>query len=344
MIMQFGTLLASVFGGAPGASLTTALTGAIGRGVSALAPLALGVGNQFVTGLINRELSREGRNAAEDSVKARLRAAANAVSPLVAAGQTAVFSGGPPTGSAFRPPTLIPPSIQPANRVLQIDPGLVNPFVSNSFVQSRRPAPLFQEAGFGGPLLSGAARLLRRFGRSARQFDPRTPIGRRMAAVGAVGLAGETAVQFGLGAVFDPSTAEAPTFTPFPTTGDPLRISGGAVPVAPMPTGLPGIGRFQKDATGFRVQWYFWDGTGDPQPIDRSQAECLKRDCIFRLDVFRGKFVKLKSRRINPMNVRAFFRAGRRVDAGERVCRKMFTEKRKQKTGTIRRKSSHRKK
>jgi len=113
--------------------------------------------------------------------------------------------------------------------------------------------------------------------------------------------------------------------------------------LAPMPTGLPGIGRFQKEPNGFRVQWFFFNGTG-MEPIDRGQAECVKRDCIFRLDVFRGKFIKLKSRRINPMNVRAFFRAGRRVDAGERICRKMFSEKRKQKTGTIRRKSSSRKK
>ncbi len=79
-------------------------------------------------------------------------------------------------------------------------------------------------------------------------------------------------------------------------------------------------------------------------PLDRSQAECVKRDCIYRLDVFKGKFMKMKSRRMNPMNVTAFFRSGRRVDAGERICRKMFSEKRKQKTGTIRRKSRSRKK
>ncbi len=112
---------------------------------------------------------------------------------------------------------------------------------------------------------------------------------------------------------------------------------------APTPTGLPAMGRFQKDATGIRVQWYFFDGN-QMEPIDRSQAECVRKECIFRLDVFRGKFVKLGSRRMNPMNVRAFFRAGRRVDAGERICRKMFSEKRKQKTGTIRRKSRGRKK
>ncbi len=116
------------------------------------------------------------------------------------------------------------------------------------------------------------------------------------------------------------------------------------MPLAPPVTGLPSVGRFQKEANGCLVQWYFWDGTGSPQPIDRSQANCFRKDCIFRLDVFRGKFVKMGSRSMNPMNVRAFFRAGRRVDAGERICRKMFSEKRKQKTGTVRRKSRGKKK
>ncbi len=113
-----------------------------------------------------------------------------------------------------------------------------------------------------------------------------------------------------------------------------------------IPTGLPRTGNFQREPNGFQVQWYFWDGNmgTQPQPIDRGQASCLKRDCIFRLNVFTGKFVKLKGRRMNPMNVRAFFRAGRRVDSGERVCRKMFSEHRKTKTGTVRRKRSRSKK
>lgn len=111
-----------------------------------------------------------------------------------------------------------------------------------------------------------------------------------------------------------------------------------------VPTGLPARGNFQREANGVQVQWYFWDGNGEPQPIDRGQADCLKKDCIFRLNVFTGKFVKLKGRRMNPMNVRAFFRAGRRVDAGERICRKMFSEHRKTKTGTVRRKRARKKK
>ncbi len=112
------------------------------------------------------------------------------------------------------------------------------------------------------------------------------------------------------------------------------------------PTGLPRTGNFQREANGCIVQWYFWDGDmgTQPQPIDRGQSACLKRDCIYRLNVFTGKFIKLKGRRMNPMNVRAFFRAGRRVDSGERICRKMFSEHRKTKTGTIRRKRSRKKK
>ena len=113
-----------------------------------------------------------------------------------------------------------------------------------------------------------------------------------------------------------------------------------------VPTGLPARGNFQREANGCFVQWYFWDGDmgTEPQPIERGQAACLKRDCIYRLNVFTSKFVKLASRRMNPMNVRAFFRAGRRVDAGERICRKMFSEHRKTKTGTVRRKRSRKKK
>lgn len=110
-----------------------------------------------------------------------------------------------------------------------------------------------------------------------------------------------------------------------------------------VPTGLPRVGRFQKDAMG-QVQWYAFDGA-NMVPVDRAQArQCLQKGCIYRLDVFRGRYVKLGSRRMNPMNIRAFFRAGRRVDAAERICRKMYSEKRKQKTGTMRRRSKTRKK
>lgn len=331
MILQFGVLFSNLVGGLASKVLPT------------IAQAGLNIGNQFVTGLVNRELGRDAANAVQDQIKAQLRAAANAVSPTVALGQTAVYSGGPPTGSAFRPPTLIPPSIQPPQRVLQIDPGLVNPAISNSFAQSRRSATAGPAIGLG-PLIQGGIAIGRGMSRLGG-FGRGLP--RQMAGVTAGAVAVETAAAVASD-LFFANVAEAPGrggISGFPQNGNPLRTGGTMASdvLAPTPTGLPGIGRFQKDASGFRVQWYFFNGQ-QMEPIDRGQAECVKRECIFRLDVFRGKFIKLKSRRINPMNVRAFFRAGRRVDAGERICRKMFSEHRKTKTGTVRRKKTRRKK
>ncbi len=310
----------------------------LGLGFNALlnvaVPAALGVGTQFASGLITRELNRSQRNDANDAFKAALRAAASAVSPTVAIGQTAVPAGGPATGTAFQPATLIPPSIQPANRVLQINPDFF-PRIQ-SFEGSRRDASLgfqfvpgaSQSVGFAGLFQRGTEFLGRQLGVP--------PLG----SGGFMRRAAERAME---GRRSFEGPLPPPLSDGFPLTGDPLRI-GANMPVAPPATGLPGVGRFQKEANGCTVQWYFWDGSGSPQPIDRSQADCFRKECIFRLDVFRGKFVKMGSRRMNPMNVRAFFRAGRRVDAGERICRKMFSEKRKQKTGTIRRKSRGKKK
>ncbi len=116
--------------------------------------------------------------------------------------------------------------------------------------------------------------------------------------------------------------------------------------VTGIPTGLPATGVFQKEANGCRVQWFFWNGdmSTSPQPVDRGAADMVKREFIYRLNVFTGRFIRLKSRRMNPMNVRAFFRAGRRVDAGRRICMKMFSEHRRDKKGSVRRKSSKKRK
>ncbi len=345
MILQLGAFFGPIAAGA------NVLVDQLGSLFAQTAPVVLSagldVGKQFVTGLVSRELNRSARNSQNDAIKAALRAAANAVTPTVAPGQTATFSGGPPTGTAFLPATVIPPSIQPPQRVLQTDPDFF-PRVS-TFTEQRRPPEVFtaqqaaaltQPAFFGGAVRRGARELM-------RKFSPRTPIGRRMLGTGAAAVAIEAGAATAGGAVFAPGVAQAPgsIFTPFPETGDPLRLGGGMpeTVTAPPATGLPAVGRYQKEANGCFVQWYFFDGN-NMTAIDRAQATMVRRDNIYRLDVFRGKFVKLKSRRMNPMNVRAFFRAGRRVDAGERICRKMFSEKRKQKTGTVRRKSRSKKK
>ncbi len=351
MILQLSAVLSSVFGGAPGASLGSVLTGALSRGISAITPLALGIGGQFATQIINRELSRGAKNDLEDAIKAQLRAAANAVSPTAAPGQTPVPAGGPATGSAFLPATLLPPSIQPPQRILQTNPNFFPRQSAATFQSTRRPPDLFAgdrlvfpelPVAFGGGIIQGAKALSRLFGKG-------TP--RQLAGVAAGGVVAEAALGFGLDAVLNPSIASAPGLQGgFPSGGDPLRITDAQIrrsetmpaqfASTQIPTGLPARGSFQREANGCQVQWYFWDGSNSPVPIDRGQAECLKKDCIFRLNVFTGKFVKLKGRRMNPMNVRAFFRAGRRVDAGERICRKMFSEHRKTKVGTVRRKRS----
>jgi len=352
MILQLSAILGSVFGGAPGASLGGILGGALSRGITALAPLALGVGQQFATGLINRELTRSSRNDFEDAIKAQLRAAANAVSPTAAPGQTAVFSGGPATGVPFAPPTLLPPSIQPPQRILQTNPAFFGGKDPIEFQIARRPPDVFvggfgegirpTNVGLGSTILRGLSGLSSRAGRLGGMGRG---VPRRMAAV----TAGAVALETGAGVALDfafPQTAFAPRpGGGFPREGNPLTV-GGPMVHTEIPTGLPRTGNFQREANGFQVQWFFWDGDmgSQPQPIDRGQAACLKRDCIYRLNVFTGKFVKLKGRRMNPMNVTAFFRAGRRVDSGERICRKMFSEHRKTKTGTIRRKRSRKKK
>jgi len=352
MILQLGSILSSVLGGAPGASFGSILGGAISRGVSALAPLALGVGQQFASQLINRELTRSSRNDLEAALKADLRAAANAVSPMVSPGQTPVFSGGPATGSAFIPATFLPPSIQPPQRILQTNPNFFSGQEPLNFQTERRPPDLFlgdsrfpvSEAGVGG-LVSAGARFLRQFGRgSGMKGLTATAIGVEAGAIGA-------------GMLLDPSTAFAPgRGGGFPLRGDPLTITDEQIQRSrtmpahftgvQVPTGLPARGVFEKEANGCLTQWYFWDGdmSKAPQPVDRGAADMVKREFIYRLNVFTGKFIRLKSKRMNPMNVRAFFRAGRRVDAGRRICMKMFSEHRRDKKGSVRRKSSHKKK
>ncbi len=350
MIIQIGALFSNLFEG------ITAGATALGQ---QFLPEVLNVGRQFTTSLINRELNRDAVNAIQDRQKAQLRAAANAVSPTAAAGQTAVPAGGPAIGTAFMPATVVPPSIQPPQRVLQTDPDFFPRNRGQQFQTSRRPEALFVSGGatgdFGIPVRqagfgTAAANLIRRGvqqmtgrGRTiARSFDPRTVTGREMLALQGANVAGQAALSLGADALFFPSVAGEDQFGSFPTEGDPLRI-GATVPTqTATPTGLPSRGVYQREPNGFQVQWYAMMG-GQLQPITRGQAECLKRDCIYRLNVFTGDFQKLRSRRMNPMNTRAFFRAGRRVDAGERICRKMFSEHRKKKTGAIRRKSRKKK-
>lgn len=345
------------------------IAGAVGKA-------ALGVGTQYVQGLVNKELNRSSQNDAIDSLKAAIRAASNVVSPVVAPGQRAVYSGGPATGSAFLPSTVLPPSISPPAQILQINPEFSRVSKSRDTVTTSAGQPVRTGAaltagslsvpffpgappGFaggalraaGGAIARGVRGMLGRAGRVAREFDPRTPIGRRMLGAAAGAAAVEAGAELALEQVFPgPPTAFAPGrgFSILAESGAPLRITEGPMPnglVAPTPTGLPARGRFQREANGVNVQWYFWDGS-QMTPVDRRWAmQCAKKECIYRLDVFSGKFLRLGRRRMNPMNVSAAFRAGRRLDSAERLMRKIFSvQTRQKKTGKFRRKARKRKK
>lgn len=364
MILQLGSLFSGLITGigAAGANIFSQAGGLVTTALQAGAQGALQVGTQYVGGLVNRELNRAARNDSNDALKAALRAAANAVAPTVAPGQGPVYSGGQATGSAFMPATLIAPSLEPPQRVLRTDPNHFSQTQGQAFQMERRPPDVFvgedlpfQRVGLASGAAAAGSAVLRGFSRfreavgptmarRARQFDPRTPLGRQMLGTAAAA----TALEAGLitAAI---GSREVGEFSGIATEGDPLRVTeimpGHRTGVAPVgtPTGLPGRGVYQKEANGCIVQWYFFNGRA-MEAISRQQAECVKKDCIYRLNVFLGDFQKLKSRRMNPMNVTAFFRSGRRVDAGERICRKMFSEHRKTKTGTVRRKRTKKKK
>lgn len=107
--------------------------------------------------------------------------------------------------------------------------------------------------------------------------------------------------------------------------------NGSASSITNIPNGLPtGFSRF---TTGFVLD----SNTGCLRPTFPGEKSQFRQ----RAD---GSFVRKRPRRMNPLNFSAFKRAERRVNALERVCRSVFKEARKAKTGTIRRKTRRRKK
>jgi len=93
--------------------------------------------------------------------------------------------------------------------------------------------------------------------------------------------------------------------------------------------------RFQRTADNCSVQHFVVDATtGQLQPIEFVvDPEGKAR---YRLDLVEGIFKKIKPRRMNPLNFKALGRARRRAGAALRVCRTMFTEARREKTGKVR--------
>lgn len=63
----------------------------------------------------------------------------------------------------------------------------------------------------------------------------------------------------------------------------------------------------------------------------------------FRFDLVKREFTKLKRRRMNPANTRAFMRAGRRIEAMERIARKLFSERSRERKAKVKRRRTKKK-
>lgn len=74
------------------------------------------------------------------------------------------------------------------------------------------------------------------------------------------------------------------------------------------------------------------------------QLPDIDKTCKYRFNREKGVFQRVKARRLNPMNFKALGRARTRTSAALRICRTMFTEHRRSKTGTVRPKTRKRKK
>ena len=176
---------------------------------------------------------------------------------------------------------------------------------------SIRPAGL--RAGPVDRLASRALRGMGRFPAAARLLGP---IG------GAAALPGATAP---LPNLFGQVFPQGPSRLFFPPSG--RQLNG-----APSMANGNGVSVFQRNARG-GVQHFVLGASGCLEPIETATEINGAR---FRLDLSDQMFKKIKPRRINPLNFKALGRARRRTGAALRVCRTMFTEARREKTGRIR--------
>lgn len=330
MILQFGSLLTG---------LGTALTGTINLGGGLLGQIpqiagqaiqeALPVLARTGANLLGRELTRDARRDAEDAQKAQLRALSNALSPTVAPGQGPVSVGGRVTGEPYSPSSILPPSIAPPARILQIDPGF-------STVQ---PQQKVGTTSAGQIVRTGQATLRRGTGFAQ-------PVGFMSRALErAVGPAGQVD--------FVPGLLDLLTTGGFTGRGGRLPVNGGQQ--MPVRNGMaPGAGigtRLSAAASGIvcPTSRYAKDGCGRVIhfTIDDNMQVRLRENGEFpywRYDLVKDRLVKVRPKRMNPANIRAFHRAGRRVDAMERICRRLYAERRSEKKAKVRRKRTTRRK
>ena len=106
-----------------------------------------------------------------------------------------------------------------------------------------------------------------------------------------------------------------------------------------MPNGnglMPRVGRplFQRSPTGGVQHFVIDTRSGSLVPIELAGDPTGRTR--FRFDVTTQNFIKIKPRRMNPLNFKAYGRARRRTQALLNICRTAFTEARREKTGRVR--------
>ena len=302
MILQIGAFFGDLFGIESGKGLFSSLGGFLKETVTGAVRGSglLDIGKD----LLKREVGRIVNRKAKAQEKHTLRQQSN----LAGQGPAVIGQGPVATGGrVFQPPQLVG-NIIPPGIGTQVPVSAVQRQGQRAARRAGvRPVGMFQDfrqdlRNFGLPT---GSRFLRQEGLPGTRFGSRD-----------VGLNG---------GILPPPPA------PFRSFG------GGRFPSGP--TGLtgapsvPGLSTFQRNVFG-GVQHYVLDTNGCLEPIESARE--LNGLPKFRLDLADGKFKKIKSRRMNPLNFKALGRARRRTGAALRVCRTMFTEARREKTGRVR--------
>jgi len=134
-----------------------------------------------------------------------------------------------------------------------------------------------------------------------------------------------------------------------PEGGLPGMAQNGRFAFTPEQAAVPGSAmglRFSLNPMTGRAQLFV---PGRPNEgmitLERAiQFPDIDKTCKYRFNRMKGVFQKVKARRLNPMNFKALGRARTRTSAALRICRTMFTEHRRSKSGTVRPKARRRKK
>jgi len=287
-----------------GGFLTSSLTGV----ATEILPSAVSLGKSLLT----RELNRVVARTTKTKVKAQIRQTSDLVgqSPAVP-GQTAVGSG----GRTFQPVGLVTNVIPPGISGLSIRPVGAGPVNAADRLASR--------------VLRG----LNRFPTVARFLGP---AGTALTAVSSMRRVSPMGDVFpgGVDPMFAGRNGFASQARAFV---GPRQAGSGPMPGTAVAPSIPGRQMapvvWERNIFG-GVQHYVLDQSGCLEKIE--EARVLDGLPKFRLDLANGRFMKIKSRRMNPLNFKALGRARRRTGAALRVCRTMFTEARREKTGRVR--------